>query len=117
MLEPINQRIIDLMEVLNLTQSDMSRRLELNRSTLNGIIKGRQKPSFKVIQTILRTFPIRAEWLIMGEGNVLKSEDEEQLTLDEKDRMLMEFMDKRIKELEREIKELDPDAAKKLGIK
>lgn len=117
MLEPINQRVVELLEVLNVTQSDMCRRIGLQRSTLNGIVKGRQKPSFKVVQAILRAYPVRAEWLVMGEGNILKTDDEEQQTIDEKDRMLMEFMDKRIKELEREIKEMNPDYAKKLGIK
>lgn len=43
--------------------------------TINTYIKTGRTPSLEVIDAILRTFPdISAEWLIRGEGSMLKSE-------------------------------------------
>lgn len=129
MLETVNQRIKHLLYLLNIKQIDFAESLKIQRSTLNGIIKDRQKPSFKAIQAILNAYPnINALWLITGEGEPFndvkevksgnsKNESGEKLNPAWTESRLIEFMDKRINELEREIKELDPETAKKLGIK
>ena len=45
-------------------------------SSISHILSGRNKPGFDFIQKILTSYPsINAEWLIMGKGNMLKSEN------------------------------------------
>lgn len=115
MYNTINQRIEALLDLLRLRQIELANGLELQRSTLNGIIKGRQKPSFKVIEGILKKYPVNPEWLILGEGEPLINDQDKTKGFDTE--RLMNYMEKRISELERELLKVDPETAKKLGIK
>ncbi len=45
-------------------------------SSISHILSGRNKPGFDFIQKILTKYPsLNAEWLILGKGNMLKSEN------------------------------------------
>ena len=45
----------------------------VQRSSISHILSGRNKPSFDVIQSILKKFPrLNSEWLIMGAGEMYK---------------------------------------------
>ncbi len=51
--------------------------IEINHQTVSNVIKGKTKPSFKVVESILLRFPdINARWLITGEGEMKTKENE-----------------------------------------
>lgn len=73
----INQRIKFLMESKNLNNNSLSKILGVTPQTLFNVTsdKGRQSdPSFEMVKQILSKFvDINSEWLILGEGEMYKS--------------------------------------------
>lgn len=68
-------RIKKIMEYKNLTPGEFAEQLEINRSNLTHLFSGRNQPSLPFIKKILDTYPdISTEWLMMGMGNMLKTE-------------------------------------------
>ena len=68
-----------LLKFLNNQQLSSARFAEIigvQPSGISHILSGRNKPGFDFIQKILTSYPsLNAEWLIMGKGNMLKSEN------------------------------------------
>jgi len=68
-----------LLKFLNKEQLSSARFAEIigvQPSSISHILSGRNKPGFDFIQKILSSYPsINAEWLIMGKGNMLKSQN------------------------------------------
>ncbi|QHL86255.1 transcriptional regulator [Nibribacter ruber] len=53
----------------------------LPRPVMSHILSGRNKPSLEVVQKILAGFPeVQANWLLLGQGEMLKSLDSSSLT-------------------------------------
>lgn len=77
--DSINSRIKLLITKFDLNQNSFSVRIGENAQTIYNIIDGRKnKPSFKVLESILSTFvDISADWLLLGKGEMFK-EDETQ---------------------------------------
>lgn len=70
----ISQRIRLIAENYGLSISSLSKKIGIAQQTLNRQVVGENTMSFKTIETILCCFPdISAEWLLRGEGNMLKS--------------------------------------------
>lgn len=121
----VNERIKELIFSLEISQSEFSTSIKITKSTINGIIKGTHLPSFKVVQSILLKYPsLNANWLLTGVGEKWDEESGEKGTRNglkgakEKNihTKLIQFMETRISELEREILEKDPKRATALGI-
>ena len=73
----INMRVKEILDHTALTPSEFSSEVGISRSNLAHILSGRNQPGFAMLEKILMAFPqIRAEWLITGMGNMLKSEAE-----------------------------------------
>ncbi len=68
-----------LLKFLNKEQLSSARFADIigvQPSSISHILSGRNKPGFDFIQKILTSYPsLNAEWLIMGKGNMLKSEN------------------------------------------
>jgi transcriptional regulator with XRE-family HTH domain len=68
-----------LLKFLNSQQLSSARFAEIigvQPSGISHILSGRNKPGFDFIQKILTSYPsLSAEWLIMGKGSMLKSEN------------------------------------------
>ncbi len=68
-----------LLKFLNSQQLSSARFAEIigvQPSGISHILSGRNKPGFDFIQKILTSYPsLNAEWLIMGKGSMLKSEN------------------------------------------
>ena len=67
----LNDRILKLIEQLDISQTKFADKIGVKRQTINNIVAGRTDPSGKVIQGIANQFDnINLEWLIKGEGKM-----------------------------------------------
>jgi phage repressor protein C with HTH and peptisase S24 domain len=71
----ISNRILELIEALNLNKTSFSQKIGLsNNVTISRIINENRKPSFDVLEKILLTFgSLDANWLMKGEGEMFIS--------------------------------------------
>nr|NQU93972.1 helix-turn-helix transcriptional regulator [Bacteroidota bacterium] len=60
----INERVEILIRELGLTTNGFALRLGLNPNVIYNTIKGKSKPAFDVINSIIETFDVNADWLI-----------------------------------------------------
>ncbi|GAA4166215.1 helix-turn-helix transcriptional regulator [Chryseobacterium ginsenosidimutans] len=71
----LNERISKVIEYSNLTSSEFADEIDVQRSSISHITSGRNKPSLEFIIKIKSRFPeILWDWLVTGEGEMLKSE-------------------------------------------
>lgn len=69
----ISQRVRKIAERYNLSITALSKRIGVAQQTLNRQITGENAMSYYTIETILGCFPeISAEWLLRGEGEMIK---------------------------------------------
>ncbi|WP_353145947.1 helix-turn-helix transcriptional regulator [Chryseobacterium sp.] len=78
----LNERISKVIEYSNFTPSEFADEIDVQRSSISHITSGRNKPSLEFIIKIKSRFPeILWDWLITGEGVMLKSELPETVTI------------------------------------
>ena len=72
----VNERIKKIIQVKKMNKNSFSKRIEVPPQTIQNIVDGRQnKPSFDVLEKVISSFEdINAQWLLNGEGEMLKSE-------------------------------------------
>lgn len=71
----LNERISKVIEYSNLTPSEFADEIDVQRSSISHITSGRNKPSLEFIIKIKSRFPeLLWDWLVTGEGVMLKSE-------------------------------------------
>lgn len=67
-------RIQKVIQLKKLTSSAFADQVGVPRSTISHILSGRNNPSLEFVQKVLDSFPeIRTEWLVRGEGHMLKA--------------------------------------------
>lgn len=67
-------RIQKIIQLKKLSSSAFADKIGVPRSTISHILSGRNNPSLEFVQKVLDSFPeIRTEWLIRGEGYMLKA--------------------------------------------
>lgn len=72
----LNNRISKIIEYSNFTSSEFADEIDVQRSSVSHITSGRNKPSLEFIIKIKNRFPeIQWDWLINGEGEMLKNEE------------------------------------------
>jgi transcriptional regulator with XRE-family HTH domain len=70
----MRERLIKFLESENLSSAKFADDIGVQRSTVSHILSGRNNPSYDFIQKILSRYKyMNAEWLILGNGNMLKS--------------------------------------------
>lgn len=80
----LNDRISKIIEYSQLSSSEFADEIEVQRSSISHITSGRNKPSLDFLLKVKNRFPeLEWEWLIQGEGEMLKSE-EKNIETDEK---------------------------------
>lgn len=74
----INNRVADLIKHLEMNPNSFADSIGVKGTVIYNIVKGRRsKPSFDLLQKILITYQtINANWLLSGQGNVLKEEEQ-----------------------------------------
>lgn len=71
----LNERISKVIEYSRLTPSEFADEIDVQRSSISHITSGRNKPSLEFIIKIKSRFPeLLWDWLVTGEGEMLKSE-------------------------------------------
>lgn len=71
----LNERISKVIEYSRLTPSEFADEIDVQRSSISHITSGRNKPSLEFIIKIKSRFPeILWDWLVNGDGEMLKSE-------------------------------------------
>lgn len=87
----LNERISKVIEYSNLTSSEFADEIDVQRSSISHITSGRNKPSLEFIIKIKSRFPeILWDWLVTGEGEMLKSDLMETQTVEEKNEEVYE---------------------------
>ncbi len=70
-MEMIAERIKELIETLQLSNSEFAKRTNLNPATVSHILGGRNKASLQVIENIKTAFTnVNIDYLITGDGNL-----------------------------------------------
>lgn len=69
----MQERLNRLIASEKLSPSKFAEIIGVQRSSISHMLSGRNKPSFDVIQLIIKKFPlISADWLIMGTGDMYR---------------------------------------------
>ncbi len=76
----MKDRIIKFMTHENLTATRFADEIGVQRSSISHILSGRNNPSFEFIQKMLDRYKqLNADWLIMGNGPMLKKNEQQDL--------------------------------------
>jgi transcriptional regulator with XRE-family HTH domain len=80
MVEPINQRIKQVREVLDFSQRNFSMSLSLSHSYIAGVESGVRRVNGRLIKLIVAEFGVNEEWLLAGEGKMFRKNPDEKFT-------------------------------------
>jgi len=73
----MRDRILHFLTQENISSAKFADEIGVQRSSVSHILSGRNNPSFDFIQKILKRFElINAEWLIIGRGEMFKSQQQ-----------------------------------------
>lgn len=71
-------RLLRILNHLGYSATKFADEINVQRSGISHILSGRNQPSYDFLVKILTRFPeINAEWLLLGTGNMIKSNQEE----------------------------------------
>ncbi len=71
----INERIQQIIKHLELNNNSFSKQIEVNPTVIHNIIKGRNAPSYDILNKISLSFDnINPTWLLTGRGEMLVGE-------------------------------------------
>ena len=71
----MREKLLDLMKNEGLKPSQLAELLGINPAGISHILAGRNKPSFELLQKILRRFPrINPDWLLLDSNQIYRSE-------------------------------------------
>ncbi|MEN8220187.1 MAG: helix-turn-helix transcriptional regulator [Pseudomonadota bacterium] len=76
----IGKRVVNIRKKRNLNQKGLAELIDVSSSYLAVIEKGKKKPSFNFIVSVLSTTKVNADWLFTGRGSMylpIKKEKEE----------------------------------------
>ena len=69
----MKDRIREIIEYLEISQAEFATAIGIQRANVTHFVTGRNKPGLDIVQRILVKYPmINAEWLILGNGEMLK---------------------------------------------
>ena len=70
----MKEKLEFLLKNKGLTATSLARLLEIQPSGLSHILSGRNKPSFDLVQKILRRFPqVNPDWLLLDRGEMYRT--------------------------------------------
>ena len=72
----MREKLLNLMKSEQLTASKLAELLDIQPSGISHILSGRNKPSFDLVQKILRRFPqINPDWLLLDDEMMYRAVD------------------------------------------
>ncbi len=76
----LENRILEVFNQSNLSRQEFANKLNISNAVLSHISSGRNKASLDLVLNLLNAFPhINPEWLILGKGDMLISNKENEL--------------------------------------
>ena len=70
----MREKLLNLMKTEQLTASKLAELLGIQPSGISHILGGRNKPSFDLVQKILRRFPqVNPDWLLLDRGEMYRA--------------------------------------------
>lgn len=101
----VNERIKFIIVESKLTVNLFAKKIGVSQPTLKSIVDGNTKPSFDTLEKILKSYPIDAQWLILGIGQMEKTSKSEVIPNNASAILRnLEMFEERIKALEEEKK-------------
>ena len=77
----MREKLLNLMKSEQLTASKLAELLDIQPSGISHILSGRNKPSFDLVQKILRRFPrVNPDWLLLDKDEMYRTIDIEPKT-------------------------------------
>lgn len=71
----MREKLLELLKREGLKPSQLAEILEINPAGISHILAGRNKPSFELLQKILRRFPrINPDWLLLDSDQIYRNE-------------------------------------------
>ena len=71
----MNERIKKLLEVLQMSPSEIATKLSVQRSTFSHLLSGRNKPSYDFMISLLTVFPnVNPDYLLLGKLPILRTD-------------------------------------------
>jgi len=75
-MEKINARVLQLMDKLGKSKSEMAKEIDVSPSIISHITSGRNKVGLDVLQKIGHAYPtVSSLWLLQGKGNMFEEAD------------------------------------------
>ncbi|MGV3597548.1 MAG: helix-turn-helix domain-containing protein [Bacteroidota bacterium] len=72
-MDALNIRFMEVVSKMAVSKTAFAAELDISQGVLTHISTGRNKPGVELLQKILQAYPtIRAEWLLMGKGEMEK---------------------------------------------
>ena len=69
------ERILLILKTRNISASQFADEINVQRSSISHILSGRNNPSLELVMKIVKKYPeIDLEWLMMGKGQMIRSE-------------------------------------------
>ncbi|WP_238305456.1 helix-turn-helix domain-containing protein [Hoylesella marshii] len=79
--ENVTERILQIIEKEGHSVATFARKLDIPWTTANNLLSGRNNPSYDLIVKIIENFDwVDANWLVMGQSSVAKSEEKKRLS-------------------------------------
>lgn len=107
------QQIKNLIEILNISQSDFSRQTDIDTAYLSRLLNGKKAIGPKILNKIILTFNVNRRWLETGEGDVFSVSKEEKNTNTENaayisiPKSILDIMQKQAESLASKDKQID----------
>ena len=80
MADELTKRVLKIKQHYKLSQAEFADKIKIQRSSISHMVNGRNKASADMVIRILETYKdIRAEWIMRGEGEMFKRDNEEEL--------------------------------------
>ena len=71
----INDRIKDVINSLKMTPNAFASEIGVAGSVIYNILKGRNRPSFDILEKIVSTFDVSSDFLLLGKGDIIISKN------------------------------------------
>lgn len=68
------QRIIMLRELLQMSQTEFSRKIGISQGALSQIESGRSRLSMETLKNLTKAFNVNCNWLVIGDGDIFYQE-------------------------------------------
>jgi len=79
----MKDRLLKILKQYNLTSTRFADELGVQRSGISHILSGRNQPSFDFIVKLMKQYPeINPDWLIMGNGKMLRTAVKEKINME-----------------------------------